>query len=43
MEAEHAAIDPLIETIDAALVDRDSGPERVAELTGALPARWERT
>lgn len=29
-EAEHAAIDPLSEAIDAALADRDSGPERLA-------------
>jgi hemerythrin-like domain-containing protein len=36
MEAEHAAIDPLIEAIDAALADRDSGPERVGDLTDAL-------
>ena len=36
MEAEHAAIDPVLEAIDAALADRDSGPERVGELTDAL-------
>lgn len=36
MEAEHAAIDPLIESIDAALADRDSGPERVGDLIVAL-------
>jgi iron-sulfur cluster repair protein YtfE (RIC family) len=36
MEAEHAAIDPVVEAIDAALADRDSGPERVGELTDAL-------
>jgi hemerythrin-like domain-containing protein len=36
MEAEHAAIDPLIAAIDAAVADRDSGPERVGDLTGAL-------
>jgi iron-sulfur cluster repair protein YtfE (RIC family) len=36
MEAEHAAIDPLIETIDTALADRDTGPERVAAATDAL-------
>lgn len=35
-EAEHAAIDPLIEAIDAALADRDSGPERVEAVTDAL-------
>jgi iron-sulfur cluster repair protein YtfE (RIC family) len=42
MEAEHAAIDPLIETIDAALTDREAGPERLAatidELVSALTA-----
>jgi hemerythrin-like domain-containing protein len=36
METEHAAIDPLIESIDAALADRDSGPARLADLTDAL-------
>jgi hemerythrin-like domain-containing protein len=36
MEAEHAAIDPLMAAIDAALVDRDSGPHRLGELTDAL-------
>ena len=36
MEAEHAAIDPLIDAIDAALADRESGPSRVGELTDAL-------
>jgi hemerythrin-like domain-containing protein len=36
MEAEHAAIDPLIEAIDATLADRDSGPERVGDRTDAL-------
>ena len=36
MEAEHAAIDPLLEGVDAALADRDSGPERLAGLVDAL-------
>jgi hemerythrin-like domain-containing protein len=36
MEAEHAAIDPLMAAIDATLADRDSGPHRLGELTDAL-------
>jgi hemerythrin-like domain-containing protein len=36
MESEHAAIDPLLTAIDAALADRDSGPQRLGELTDAL-------
>jgi hemerythrin-like domain-containing protein len=36
MEAEHSAIDPLLATIDEALADRDSGPQRLGELTDAL-------
>ncbi|MET7400050.1 hemerythrin domain-containing protein [Dactylosporangium sp. NPDC005572] len=36
MEAEHAAIDPLLADIDAALADRDTGPARLGELTDAL-------
>lgn len=36
MEAEHAAIDPLLAAIDAALADREDGPQRVGELTDAL-------
>lgn len=36
MEAEHAAIDPLLVSIDAALADRESGPQRLGELTDAL-------
>lgn len=36
MEEEHAAIDPLIATIDTTLADRDSGPKRLGELTDAL-------
>lgn len=42
MEAEHAAIDPLIEAIDAALTDRDSGPERVGAVTDALAGTLSR-
>ncbi len=36
MEAEHAAIDPLLVAIDAALADRETGPQRLGELTDAL-------
>jgi iron-sulfur cluster repair protein YtfE (RIC family) len=36
MEAEHAAIDPLLEEVDAALADRDSGLERLGGLVDAL-------
>lgn len=36
MEAEHAAIDPLLAGIDAALADRESGPERLGGLVDAL-------
>lgn len=36
LEAEHDAIDPLLAAIDAALVDRDSGPQRLGGLTDAL-------
>jgi hemerythrin-like domain-containing protein len=36
MEAEHAAIDPLLADIDAALADRESGPERLGGLVDAL-------
>ncbi|GAA4458154.1 hemerythrin domain-containing protein [Phytohabitans houttuyneae] len=36
MEAEHAAIDPLLEGIDAALADRESGVERLGGLVDAL-------
>jgi iron-sulfur cluster repair protein YtfE (RIC family) len=36
MEAEHAAIDPLLAAIDVALADRDSGPGRLGQLTDAL-------
>jgi iron-sulfur cluster repair protein YtfE (RIC family) len=36
MEAEHAAIDPLLESVDAALADRASGPERLGDLVDAL-------
>jgi iron-sulfur cluster repair protein YtfE (RIC family) len=36
MEAEHSAIDPLLAAIDAALADRNSGPQNLGELTDAL-------
>lgn len=36
MEAEHGAIDPLLHAVDAALADRESGPERLGGLTDAL-------
>jgi hemerythrin-like domain-containing protein len=36
METEHAAIDPLLASIDAALLDVESGPQRLGELTDAL-------
>jgi hemerythrin-like domain-containing protein len=38
MEAEHSAIDPLLVSIDGALADRQSGPQRLGELTDALAA-----
>lgn len=36
MEAEHAAIDPLLEQVDAGLADRDGGLERLGELVDQL-------
>ncbi|MFD8818548.1 hemerythrin domain-containing protein [Streptomyces sp. NPDC059627] len=39
MEAEHGAIAPLLAGIDAALADRDSGPERLGGLTDTLRTR----
>ncbi len=36
MEAEHAAIDPLLIAIDESLTDRESGPQRLGELTDTL-------
>jgi Hemerythrin HHE cation binding domain len=36
MEAEHAAIDPLLTAVDAALADRDTGPQRLGDLVDAL-------
>ncbi|GLW99851.1 hemerythrin domain-containing protein [Microtetraspora sp. NBRC 16547] len=36
MEAEHAAIDPLLAGVDAALADRDHGLERLGGLVDAL-------
>jgi hemerythrin-like domain-containing protein len=38
LEAEHAAIDPLLDAIDATLANPASGPERLGDLTGALAA-----
>jgi hemerythrin-like domain-containing protein len=39
MEAEHGTIAPLLADIDAALADRDSGPERLGGLTDTLRTR----
>jgi hypothetical protein len=36
MESEHAAIDPLLGAVDAALADRDYGPQRLGALIDAL-------
>ena len=36
MEAEHAAIDPLLAVIDTAVADPDTGPQRLGDLTDAL-------
>ncbi|MEU8246896.1 hemerythrin domain-containing protein [Nonomuraea sp. NPDC048916] len=36
MEAEHAAIDPLLAGVDAALADRDHGADRLGGLVDAL-------
>jgi hypothetical protein len=36
MEAEHAVIDPLLDAVDAALDDRDGGPERLGGLVDSL-------
>lgn len=36
MEAEHAAIDPLVGAIDAALADRDQGPARLGGLVDRM-------
>ncbi|WP_336211462.1 hemerythrin domain-containing protein [Nonomuraea sp. LPB2021202275-12-8] len=36
MESEHAAIDPLLESMDAALTDREHGLERLGGLVDAL-------
>jgi hemerythrin-like domain-containing protein len=38
LEAEHAAIEPLINAIDATLANPASGPERLGDLTDALAA-----
>lgn len=36
MESEHAAIDPLLDAVDAAVADRDSGTQRLGDLVDAL-------
>jgi iron-sulfur cluster repair protein YtfE (RIC family) len=36
MEAEHAAIDPLLNAMDAALADREGGPQRLGGLADEL-------
>jgi iron-sulfur cluster repair protein YtfE (RIC family) len=36
MEAEHAAIDPLVTAVDTALADRADGPRRIGGLVDAL-------
>src|SRR5262252_9293921 len=36
METEHAAIDPLLNAIDAAIADHGSGPGRLGDLTDGL-------
>ncbi|MGY1683327.1 hemerythrin domain-containing protein [Geodermatophilus sp. SYSU D01176] len=36
MEAEHAAIDPMLTAVDAALADRDIGPKILGDLVDAL-------
>lgn len=36
METEHAAIDPLLNAIEAALADREAAPERLSELLDTL-------
>jgi len=36
MEAEHAAIDPLLAAIDEALADRETGPKRLGDLVDGL-------
>ena len=38
LEAEHSAIEPLINAIDATLANPASGPERLGDLTDALAA-----
>jgi iron-sulfur cluster repair protein YtfE (RIC family) len=41
MESEHAAIDPLLEAIDAAIADPDAGQGRLGDLAGALVSTLE--
>jgi hypothetical protein len=42
MEAEHAAIDPMLNAIDATLADRNSAPDVLGGLTDALAADLRR-
>jgi iron-sulfur cluster repair protein YtfE (RIC family) len=39
MEDEHARIDPLLDAVDAALADRETGPERLAGLADELAVK----
>ncbi|MFD1659487.1 hemerythrin domain-containing protein [Streptomyces caeni] len=39
MEAEHALIDPLLNAVDEALADRESGPERLGGLIDTLATK----
>jgi iron-sulfur cluster repair protein YtfE (RIC family) len=36
MEAEHAGIEPMLAAVDEALADRETGPERLADLVDSL-------
>jgi hemerythrin-like domain-containing protein len=36
MESEHAAMDPMLAAVDAALADRNTGPARLGDLVDAL-------
>jgi iron-sulfur cluster repair protein YtfE (RIC family) len=38
MESEHASIDALLGAVDAAVADRDSGPQRLGDVVDALAA-----
>jgi iron-sulfur cluster repair protein YtfE (RIC family) len=39
LEAEHAGIDPVLEAIDEALADRETGPQRLGDLVDSLATR----